>query len=451
MRTPAVYDTETEADSRSPRAAADAKTSPYLFVVLHCDEPLLGGARYSLERTSEVVIARGAARHAAREETREGRTLVVSLPGSFMSRVHARVTRAAGAWLLVDEDAKNGTFVNGERVTKATLADGDVIECGHTLLIFRAGLQRDPELSPDRDQASAAGPLHTLVPELEHRHVLLTRMAASTLPILLLGETGTGKEVAARAVHALSGRSGPFVAVNCGALPPTLLESQLFGHVKGAFSGATRDEPGYFRAAERGTLLLDEIGELSPTSQAAFLRATEEHLVTPVGSTRALPVDVRVIAATNRPLAQLVEVGTFRRDLFARLSAFTHRLLPLRERKEDIGVLLASLFPDLEAIEVDAANDLLGYDWPLNVRELRQIVASARVLGGGAPIGRAHVNPVVREAAEPSGGELRTRLVAELERSKGNVAAVARVFGKAPTQVHRWIRRFGLDLNRFRA
>jgi transcriptional regulator with GAF, ATPase, and Fis domain len=288
---------------------------------------------------------------------------------------------------------------------------------------------------------------------------------------LLLGESGTGKEIAARAIHDISGRSGAFVAMNCAAIPHGLLESQLFGHVKGAFSGAVRDEPGHFRAAHQGTLFLDEIGDLPLASQAAFLRVLEESAVVPVGTTRPIRVDARIVAATNRPLQELVTAGSFRADLLARLSGFTHRLLPLRERSCDLGLLVAALLPRLAtdpsriAFTPEAGLRLVGHSWPLNVRELRHCLASALVIADGAPIGAAHVEPALANAiagteskatgsasarASAEGEDLRARVTASLETNAGNVAAVSRDLGKAPTQIHRWMKQLGLDPNAFR-
>ena len=378
-----------------------------------------------------------------------------------MSRTHARLLRAHDSWVLVDLDSRNGTFVNGERISRAVLADGDVIECGRVLFVFGASITpsgKDSWPTPDPLLVS-------LLPSLEASHARLAAVARSTIPVLLLGESGAGKEIAARAVHTISGRAGAFVAMNCAAISHGLLESQLFGHVKGAFSGAVRDEPGYFRAAHQGTLFLDEIGDLPLASQAALLRALEEGAVVPVGTTRPIAVEARVVAATNRPLHDLVIQGVFRADLLARLSGFTHRLLHLRERVCDLGLLIAALLPKLAGAEADRVSftpegglRLLRYGWPLNVRELRHCLAAAIVMSDGAPLDVAVLEPslthVVQRPPKPpesSEQDLRTRLVTALEARAGNVAAVARDFGKAPTQIHRWMKHFEVDPNAFRA
>ena len=363
--------------------------------------------------------------------------------------------------MLVDLDSRNGTYVNGERISRAVLADGDVIECGRVLFVFGASITPS-----EKDSLPTPDPLLvSLLPSLEATHARLAAVARSAIPVLLLGESGAGKEIAARAVHAISGRAGAFVAMNCAAISHGLLESQLFGHVKGAFSGAVRDEPGYFRAAHQGTLFLDEIGDLPLGSQAALLRALEEGAVVPVGTTRPIAVEARVVAATNRPLHDLVVQGVFRADLLARLSGFTHRLLPLRERVCDLGLLIAALLPRLAGADADrvsftpeAGLRLLRYGWPLNVRELRHCLAAAIVMSNGAPLDVAVLEPsltnVVQRPPRPLGSteqDLRIRLVTALQARAGNVAAVARDFGKAPTQIHRWMKQFELDPNAFRA
>ena len=472
--------TATSAHRKDGRGAGGSggATAPHLFLVMSCDAPLGGAARYSLKGVDEVVITRasgGAGRSAVREQGPDGRVLTIRIPGAHVSRSHARIKRALKTWTLVDEGSRNGTFVNKEPKTKATLEDGDLIECGHSFFLFRddAPIDRDEPLDLDLDPQTAPR-LATLSPELAASHRVLARVAAAGLPVILLGESGTGKEVAAAAVHELSGRSGAFVPVNCGAIPQGLVESHLFGHAKGAFSGATRDELGFFRAADGGTLFLDELGDLPLASQAAFLRALEEAVVTPVGTTRQVPVDVLIVAATHRSLDQLVQRGAFREDLLARLSGFVHNLVPLRERMCDLGLLLGSLLPALgrehgaEAVaalpslslSVDAAYRLFDHGWPLNVRELRSCLAAALVTRRGSALEAEDLRFVFPSAkaapplpargpqGEPT--DPRAELVRLLTEHGGNVAAVARVLGKAPFQIRRWLDQYELDLSTFR-
>jgi transcriptional regulator with PAS, ATPase and Fis domain len=269
----------------------------------------------------------------------------------------------------------------------------------------------------------------------------------------------------ARAVHELSGRPGSFVGVNCGALPATLLETELFGYKKGAFSGATDDRPGLVRASDRGTLFLDEIGDLPASSQAALLRVLQEHEVMPVGGTRPVPVDLRVVAATHKGLDRLVADGGFRQDLFQRLAGHRTELAPLRERREDLGLLIASLLERHGGRELGldspAALALLRHDWPGNVRELEQCLSAAAVLASEGLIRLEHLAAPVREALAPPSPDWgpkseaeeaarKEQLIALLKQHRGNLAAVARAMGKARMQVQRWLKRYQLDPESFR-
>ena len=261
-----------------------------MFVVLSCDKPVDGGARHALDRVDEVTIGRGEARSSKRQTVGGLTHLALEVPGKQLSGTHARMMRVGTRWTLEDCHSTNGVHVNGARVERAVLADGDVIELGRTIFLYREAVATPPATPRDldtRELAHSHAGFATLLPALAHDLAALTNVARSALPLLLLGETGTGKEVLAQAVHEISGRTGPLVPVNCGAIPETLLEGQLFGHVRGAFSGAVRDEIGLVRAAENGTLFLDEIGDLPATSQAALLRVLQEGEVQPVGATRA--------------------------------------------------------------------------------------------------------------------------------------------------------------------
>jgi DNA-binding NtrC family response regulator len=290
-------------------------------------------------------------------------------------------------------------------------------------------------------------------------------MASSRVSVILLGETGTGKEVTARAVHDASHRRGPFVAVNCAALTETLVEAQLFGHAQGAFSGATRDAPGFLRTADQGTLFLDEIGDLPLPSQGVLLQRAQEGEVVPVGGTRPIGVDLRVVAATHRPIEEMVERGEFRRDLFSRLRAFSHRLWPLRDRREDLGVLVADILRraavgrDDIRLTADATRALVGQDWDFNVRELVQALARALTLATEGELGLEHfaLPATMRAPAaapdtdlSPDDHALRETLLEHMRRFDGNVTAVAREMGKATMQVYRWMRKLGIDPKQFR-
>ncbi|HTJ41568.1 MAG TPA: sigma 54-interacting transcriptional regulator [Kofleriaceae bacterium] len=435
---------------------------PQLIIALDCDRPMAAPSRHVLDGLDEVTFGRG-----DRRVRRDGTTLAVRLPDPRMSTEHGRLVRQGGGWVLDDPSSKNGCVVNGSLMRRRALADGDVLELGHTFCLFRVAPAATGEPDLDADQLTVTRPdLATFGGDLERAFARLTRIAATDVPVLIHGETGTGKEVVARAVHELSARRGPFVAINCGALTESLLEAELFGARKGAFSGATADRIGLVRAADGGTLFLDEIAELRPHSQAALLRVLQEREVIAIGDTKPVRVDVRFCAATHRKLEDLVDRGGFRADLYARLYGYVADLPPLRQRREDLGLLVRALLrrtPGGERARFtpSSARLLFRHDWPRNVRELEKALASAVPLAEGRAITPDDLpEPLRREQARAAfptpapppldDDALRARLVSLLESHDGNVAAVARAMGKERMQIHRWARRFGLDLGSYR-
>jgi len=310
----------------------------------------------------------------------------------------------------------------------------------------------------------------------------VARVAPTQASVLLLGETGTGKELVARTIHGYSERNGRrFVAVNCSALAEGLLESELFGHVRGAFTGAAGSRPGLFREADRGTLFLDEIGDISPALQARLLRALQEHEIVPVGSETAVKVDVRIIAATHRDLAGLVRAGKFREDLYYRLNVVMLQLPPLRERKQDIPLLLDHFLRELTerhgrgpvAVDPEAQRRLLAYDWPGNIRELQNVLERALVLAEQDVIGPEHLPAEVRPgggpsepipsappevaspAAQPGPGALlsleeveRRHVMRVLEATGGSREEASRILGISRRTLTRMVQRWGLPPRR---
>jgi DNA-binding NtrC family response regulator len=295
----------------------------------------------------------------------------------------------------------------------------------------------------------------------------VVRLAETVAPtdstVLITGESGTGKEVLARYIHQLSDRTdGPFVSINCGALPENLLESELFGHVKGSFTGAIRDKEGLLVAARAGTFFLDEIGEMSPALQVKLLRTLQEREVVPVGATRTVQTDVRVIAATNRDLEQEMRRGAFRSDLYYRLNVISLHIPPLRERADDVPLLTEHFLARLAegrgiAIEDDALDSLRRYDWPGNVRELENALERAAVLSGGATITRGHlpdrvVDPPAptllgdRPASNPTLDAIeRAYVLWVLEAEGGNKARAAEALGIDPSTLYRKLNRYGVE------
>jgi two-component system, NtrC family, response regulator HydG len=271
-----------------------------------------------------------------------------------------------------------------------------------------AGLRRDGVVEPASPTGPAGGPaLVGHSPAIIEVMKTLARVAPSQATVLVFGETGTGKELVARTLHRFSSRSDQrFVAVNCSALAEGLLESELFGHVRGAFTGAATARPGLFREADHGTLFLDEIGDISPALQARLLRALQEHEIVPVGSETAVRVDVRVLAATHRDLPDLVRQGRFREDLYYRLNVVTLTLPPLRARRQDIPLLIDHFLRELTsrhgrgpvAVDPEAQRRLLAYEWPGNIRELQNVLERAMLLAEQDVIGPEHLTPMVRGA-----------------------------------------------------
>jgi DNA-binding NtrC family response regulator len=298
----------------------------------------------------------------------------------------------------------------------------------------------------------------------------LARVAASQATVLVLGETGTGKELVARTIHRYSERSTRrFVTVNCSALAEGLLESELFGHVRGAFTGAANSRPGLFREADKGTLFLDEIGDISPGLQARLLRALQEQEIVPVGTETPVKVDVRVIAATHRDLPGLVQQGRFREDLYYRLDVVTLKLPPLRERRQDIPLLVDHFLRTLSerhgrgpvAIDPDAQRRLLGYDWPGNIRELQNVLERAVLLAEQGVIGPEHLATNVRSAPEalpdsPATGPTlrpleeveREHVIRVLTATGGNREESSRILGISRRTLTRMIQRWGLPPRR---
>jgi transcriptional regulator with GAF, ATPase, and Fis domain len=367
-----------------------------------------------------------------------------------MSRRHLAIRRVGDAWQVEDLGSSNGTRLGGRSIEgPVTLTDGDVLRAGDTLLVYVA----HPATDRIDDDAELAGCSDSTI----GLRRTLDKVAPHDTTVLLVGETGTGKEVAARYLHRRSGREGPFVAVNCAALSPSVLESELFGHRKGAFTGAVDESRGLFRAGHGGTLLLDEVGEMPPEFQAKLLRVLETGQVRPVGGSGSVATDTRVVAATNRDLLVDVRTGRFRADLYARLAQWPVSLKALRERRDDIPVLVRRalrLRGDRRPLRPDLAEALLLSPWPLNVRGLLSVVNMALIaspdneVGLGTQVfGALEAEESIADASdeepasEPAdpGWPSDERIEAQLKSSGGRVAAAARSLGLSRQQIYRWL------------
>lgn len=441
----------------SGRREPSDQVAPRLILGLESGRPH-GSLTVRLKELTEVQIGRGA----QTSTSRDGSKVVLRIDDDWMSSRHTSIRWIDEQWLLVDDHSKNGSFVNGKKVSSAPLRDGDVVEAGSTFFVFRE--QRSNDAAYESLLADGAPSTHC--DALRDLYRELKSIAPFNLSVLVLGETGTGKEVIARLIHRWSGRTGPFCAVNCATIPASLAESTLFGHKKGAFSDAREDSLGLIRSAHNGTLFLDELVELEQPLQSKLLRVLQEREVTPVGASAAIPVDFRLVAATHADLDQSLASGRFRSDLLGRIDGHRAILPPLRRRIEDLGLLIRELWsagrdatPGPITIERDAARALFAYHWPRNVRELQQAIERSRALGNAGRLGLSALPASVQNATfEPASASdaldstsaHRQTLIDSLTKHAGNVTATAREFGVARVQVRRWCSRYGLTPQAFR-
>jgi len=424
----------------------------------------------------------------------QGATPSLAIPDSTVSSVHARIQRASsGADLFIIQDlgSTNGTYVDGKRAQgPVPLRDGAVLFLGSQVLVFRIVTAAEYEAM----QQEAAAPftrLPTCSPSLAVTCAKLGRLARSDSEILLVGETGVGKDVFANAIHAHSGRGGRFVAINCAAIPRELAESELFGYEKGAHSTAQGRKVGLVELANGGTLFLDEIGDMPPELQSKLLRFLQDRRFTPLGSTRVVEADVRIVAATSR--VDLQKGAHVQEAVLGRLGAQPIVLPPLRDRIEDIGRLVAHFLGDLRdgrAFEPEAFHALCLHAWPLNVRELSKVIEEAEALSrGAATVGLEHLPDAVtatlqldgyddlettdvdlkpppdvadseaeagmtRTAAPPvrprRPAPTREELTSLLAETKGSVAEVARRLNRQYAVIWRCVQRYGIDASSFR-
>ena len=380
----------------------------------------------------------------------DGNTL--RLTDRAVSRFHLELRAERGGVALVDQGSTNGTFVGALRLERALIPAGTTVRVGDSQLRVSDGGTTEVELHA----ADAVGGVIGRSPAMRRLMAQVARAAHSDISVLVTGESGTGKELIARALHDLGPRQGrPFVTVDCGALPPTLIGSELFGHERGAFTGADRAHVGAFEAAHGGTLFLDELGELPPALQATLLGVLERRVVRRLGSRTDTPIDVRVVAATHRDLRAEVNAGTFRLDLYYRLAVVTLHAPPLRERPDDIPLLVEHFLRDAgwdqpvaALISPAAMQALTSLHLAGNVRELRNLVEAAVVMGepalrepapgevaSASPVDAAQAASLRADLALPykdaRAGLLdafeRAYLDALLARAGGNVSAAARL------------------------
>lgn len=398
---------------------------------------------------------------------REASQAQVVLQDQKVSRAHIELSPGPTGFTLRDLGSRNGTAVNGTRITgPVVVAPGALLRLGRSLLLVVADAHAHRRTSADPFDLGLVGG-----PALDALRLRIRQFAGERLPVLVYGETGAGKERVAHALHNASGRRGALVAVNCAGLPHELIESELFGHAHGAFSGSQQARQGLFRQAHEGTLLLDELGELPLMVQSKLLRVLQDGRVRPVGADREVQVDVRLVAATNRNLNEMVARGTFREDLYHRLAGATLQLPPLRQHIEDVP-RLAELFlqPEPLPISVLAMERLCLAPWPGNVRQLQNAIKVARVHARGARRPRIEPDDIeVSAAARPSvapsasavpgsavstqssrDSALKVRIETALELHRGNVSRVGKSLGISRSSLYETIRRLQIDPARYR-
>ena len=368
-----------------------------------------------------------------------------------VSRHHLSLRVRADHYEVSDLESTNGTRIGKQRVRVADVEPGEIIELGRT----RLRLERaDGEVSLALSARSSFGALVGDSAAARRLFALLEAVALADATVLLMGETGAGKDLAATAIHEASRRrNGPFIIVDCGALQPTLVESELFGHEKGAFTGAGARRIGAFEEADGGTLFLDEIGEFTREMQVSLLGALERRVIRRVGGSDSVAVDVRVIAATNRDLRIEVNRGAFREDLYHRLNVLTVRIPPLRERSEDIPLLAERFWRERSGdphaeLPPHVVEELMAHLWPGNVRELRNRIEQLAALPDlGADTTEATRS--YRDAKTAAVDAFERRFVAALlERARGNVSEAARLAAMDRPHLIKLIRKHGLGTRR---
>jgi len=389
----------------------------------------------------------------------------VVLDDRAVSRFHCRIVRDEDGWRVVDAGSTNGTFIEGVKIRDADLHDDATLAVGDSRVRVRRDASMGSTAVPD---LPAFGQMIGESVAMRKLFGLLERVAASDVHVLIEGESGTGKElVAAEIIQRGRRAEGPFVVVDCGAISPSLVESELFGHVRGAFTGAERDRIGAFEAANGGTVFLDEVGELPEALQPKLLRALEAREIRRMGETRMRRIDVRVVAATNRDLEREVNKGRFREDLYFRLAVVRVRVPALRERLGDLPFLVRAFLAIIDPRQAEGRlfppevlAEMARHDWPGNVRELRNYVERSVVMRAAAPADTysAHPIKIVEEEAPPSSRTMNYRQAKDaavnafergfvaslLSSTGGNLSKAARTAGMDRMYLHRLVQKHSL-------
>ncbi len=445
-------------DTPAPRAPTTEHRAWLIYVGSSENGFVEAGRILKLEDIRSVRFGRVSGSNKGLQVERAGSVLHVGIPLGWVSSAHAELRVVPGSdhfeFDLRDLGSRNGTHIERQAVPGiARILPGQIFEVGRSFWMVRE--VEDKSLPAERIATLDA--VGTSNPALASVHRRLAMLAESDVPLLFRGETGTGKEITARAIHRLSGRKGKFVAANLSAMTDDRADAILFGQGPGA-GGTPR--PGLFEQADNGTLFLDELGELPPSIQHKLLAAITEGRITREGEVAPRNFDVRVICSALGDVHTLVQAGTFRPDLYSRLAGYEALLPPLRSRREDLGVLTASMLRQRKGAEVTlmtrAFRRVLNYRWPYNIRELQQTLGTSAILAGtGGEISRHVLDEILERRADmpqspDSVHELRHQLVAELMRAAGDTAKVAKALDREPKEVARWLERFDLDPETYR-
>lgn len=365
----------------------------------------------------------------------------------YISSRHCRISRDNGSFVLEDLGSTNGTFYKGKRITRELIQPGEFI-AGKTRLAFKVKTV-DKKIAPLA--TTSLGPIIGRSRSMREIFALIGQVAGTDATICIMGESGTGKELIARYIHEISPRAAkPFVAINVAAIPANLIESELFGHERGAFTHATATHRGVFEQAHHGTLLLDEIGEMPLDLQTRLLRVMENGVIRRVGGEVDLPIDCRTIAATNTDLKSLVTKGKFREDLFFRLYVIPIGLQPLRERTEDIPLLtehfLAQFSPRPKRISQEALKSLVKYNWPGNVRELKNTILRAVMLSGADEINEIEFITMPSAKTALLDEQEKITIAATLKETGGNITSAAKRLGISRSTLAIKLKKYGIEI-----
>lgn len=448
--------------------SGQAVGEPYLFLTLDGNQPTSPVSRHRIGNVDEIIIGRGVERLMQRDLHEGKPTLFLRFPDPWMSALHARIQRSAKGVVMTDPGSKNGSFVNGTRLSSAVLTDGDILQFGHTFFIYRAELpatvNEDDDVIADLDAPLG---MATMLSPLSQDFISFARAAADEVPMILEGEIGTGKSIMARSAHALSGREGQFTTLNVTDLSDLLFEKKLRGQDQSAGRGGR--SVGVIESAAGGTLLLEDIDKLSLRGQALLLRVMNDGAIDAGDGRPPIPWACRLVCTASSSLEEMVSIGRFDPHLLHKINGFRLLLPPLRHRREDIGLLIASMVANYAPtgqvmFSADAAYAILSYMWPRNLRELESCLGTALAWRSSTMVEIAHLPPELRRPAErgqqASGDtidtvelvqqdlEKRANIIASLRGRSSNVFSNRDSLDQVRSQFKRWLARAEIDFSK---